>query len=442
MCENYCEICGKPILQYRSKLYCSKQCAKTGKKQKTQKTNLERYGCKNVFQNERIKEKSKVTLMKNYGVKNPSQSQNIKAKRGYSPYNYMHWVEKGFSEEEAKYQVKIRRPLNMQYWLNLGLNQQEAKQKLHQMHSNGLEKSIKLHGEIQGRLKQKKRIKKIKEGSKRCVQYWQLLGYSLQQSKSKVSQEQKRDLDYFIGIYGQQQGRKRHNLKIQKWIRTMELKDNEEKAIINEKKNVSDYYYLIEKYTPQEAILKMVQTYKVENRQNMQELLSCNTLQQLIDKIPKLLPLKEVTPVLNHSYIQKKFKITQKNLTDVLTEVYNRYGVNWFKRKQYGQEIEYQGIIFKSKSQFQIAKYLSKHSIEYVYQKPYIGSHRKKTDFYLPKYNCYIEYTGMMDMYDYTQNINKKKKLALQNGMNVFFSSSVSKIKEYIRRLNEKESNH
>jgi len=58
----------------------------------------------------------------------------------------------------------------------------------------------------------------------------------------------------------------------------MELKDNEEKAIINEKKNVSDYYYLIEKYTPQEAILKMVQTYKVENRQNMQELLSCNTL--------------------------------------------------------------------------------------------------------------------------------------------------------------------
>jgi hypothetical protein len=38
----------------------------------------------------------------------------------------------------------------------------------------------------------------------------------------------------------------------------MELKDNEEKAIINKKKNANDYYYLIEKYTPQEAILKMV----------------------------------------------------------------------------------------------------------------------------------------------------------------------------------------
>jgi hypothetical protein len=48
---------------------------------KRKQTNLTKYGCENVFQNEKIKENIKNLFIERYGVENPSQSEIIKEKK-------------------------------------------------------------------------------------------------------------------------------------------------------------------------------------------------------------------------------------------------------------------------------------------------------------------------------------------------------------------------
>jgi hypothetical protein len=50
-------------------------------REKITKTNIEKYGFENVFQNEKIKEKSKHTCLEKYGVENSSQIEEVKEKR-------------------------------------------------------------------------------------------------------------------------------------------------------------------------------------------------------------------------------------------------------------------------------------------------------------------------------------------------------------------------
>jgi len=80
-----CDICGKEKkLDYNSywrntkhltSLYsCSEKCGL----EKRDATNLEKYGSKNVFQNEKIKDKIKESYIKNLGVDHPSKSVVIK----------------------------------------------------------------------------------------------------------------------------------------------------------------------------------------------------------------------------------------------------------------------------------------------------------------------------------------------------------------------------
>lgn len=82
--ESECDICGNiKTLKYQDynkniskyKFYsCSRKCAQ----QKTENTNLKKYGVKNVLENDLIKSKIKETNIKKYGVDNPSKSEIVK----------------------------------------------------------------------------------------------------------------------------------------------------------------------------------------------------------------------------------------------------------------------------------------------------------------------------------------------------------------------------
>src|SRR6056297_2465365 len=63
--------------------YCSNKCATKSpdRLNNIKKTNLERYGCVNVFQSEKIKEKSKNTIQEKYNVDNISKLDEIKEKK-------------------------------------------------------------------------------------------------------------------------------------------------------------------------------------------------------------------------------------------------------------------------------------------------------------------------------------------------------------------------
>jgi hypothetical protein len=57
------------------------ECTEKNKREKTEETNLKRYGSKHLFNVEEVREKIKQTCIKNYNVENPSQSQIIKEKK-------------------------------------------------------------------------------------------------------------------------------------------------------------------------------------------------------------------------------------------------------------------------------------------------------------------------------------------------------------------------
>lgn len=90
----YCKFCGKPtsFLNYSDgfNTYCSPKCAKMSPdvKEKTKKTNLEKYGVENPFQNEGIKKRIKEVIQDKYGVDNVSQSEAIKQKKEETTFSH------------------------------------------------------------------------------------------------------------------------------------------------------------------------------------------------------------------------------------------------------------------------------------------------------------------------------------------------------------------
>lgn len=117
--EVQCDVCGNiKTMEYRTYLLNMKygfySCIKC-KNIKSNKTNLEKYGCENVFQNNDIKRKSKNTIINKYGVDNVSKSNVVKNKKIKT--NMKHWgtkwglsskiiIEKRFKTNLEKYGVK------------------------------------------------------------------------------------------------------------------------------------------------------------------------------------------------------------------------------------------------------------------------------------------------------------------------------------------------
>ena len=81
-----CPICGNRVkfVSYGVgyKKYCSGACVSKDRnvRNKTEQTNIKRYGVKNPFQSEQLKEKSKKTNLERYGTEYANQSENVKKK--------------------------------------------------------------------------------------------------------------------------------------------------------------------------------------------------------------------------------------------------------------------------------------------------------------------------------------------------------------------------
>jgi hypothetical protein len=90
-CVVQCDQCEKKYELCRSQVkdnlhFCSRFCVNLAKQpggkiaEKIKKTNLEKYGCENVFSSESIKKKIKSSLTEKYGVDNPQKSKEIKSR--------------------------------------------------------------------------------------------------------------------------------------------------------------------------------------------------------------------------------------------------------------------------------------------------------------------------------------------------------------------------
>ena len=136
-----------------------------------------------------------------------------------SAFSVKYWVERGLSEEESKQKIKEMKPNLIEYWLSRGFSVEESKLKteLHLMNTErafiikyGDEDGVKLF-----------RDKKVNEGiynSVRRVEYWVKKGFTIEESKIKVSGVQNTfSLKKFVEKNGDEEGKKIFTERQKKW---------------------------------------------------------------------------------------------------------------------------------------------------------------------------------------------------------------------------------
>lgn len=102
-------------------------------------------------------------------------------------------------------------------------------------------------------------------------------------------------------------------------------------------------------------------------------------------------------------------------------------------RRKYIISHPYQKNNYDSKKEEIIAEYFKNKNIIFVHNKiikvpkqfwifnlPFVYE-KIKPDFFLPEFNVYVEYCGLMDDEKYKQNYQRKKKLYLDNNLDVLW---------------------
>jgi hypothetical protein len=80
---------------------------------------------------------------------------------------------------------------------------------------------------------------KQKTISPRKIEHWINKGFDEKTAKQKLTLFQKRDLSFFISKYGDREGKQKHSNKTERWLNTLDMKNEEEKLLINKKRGVA-----------------------------------------------------------------------------------------------------------------------------------------------------------------------------------------------------------
>lgn len=136
------------------------------------------------------------------------------------------WVDRGYTEAEAVYQISIRRPNNVNYYLNKGHTLEESQLLVKQRQSKGGKTRSNLSADEKRKL------------TPRCIEFWIAKGLSSDDAQLKLSEHQATFTKVkCIEQYGEIEGGKIWQARQKKWQDTINSKSEEEKKTINEKKN-------------------------------------------------------------------------------------------------------------------------------------------------------------------------------------------------------------
>jgi len=345
-------------------------------------------------------------------------------------YQIKFWTDRGFSVDDAKYQISIRRPYNKNYWVHkygVGIGDE----KYYEFITNG---SLgKKHGNT-------RRIK-----NHRCVEYWVERGYSTEDAKKIISDKQSTfSLDSCIKKYGEDVGRKIFLDRQKKWQCTIKNKHATELTAINEKKTRSlqkiieqhgdDWirYYIDEKLKHNNEVSRIAKLC----------LEKFDTKDDLIHNFKNISDLyKNAYRVLRLVSVKYKFGIDDTNVADIYNKIIQTYGVSDHSPTQYGCKIKYNGVEYKSIGEFEIAKFLTESNYTFSYGKLYPNQKKYHYDFYIQNLDLYVEYTGMVGVSYYDIRLVNKKTMCLTHKFNVIFSNDVNEIKNRITCYGDKKNN-
>ena len=248
-----------------------------------------------------------------------------------------------------------------------------------------------------------KKLKNPEKYYNKCpkrVEYWMDKGFSVDESKLKVSESQKTfSKNICIEKYGEDEGIRVFNKRQKKWIKTLSLLENYDE--VQTKKNSYNYGFkdsieLINRSSFLECV-----------RKNIIKHLNSSSINEFVNKILDEIDYKsysDIHPYINSKIIQKHYNVDYASVK----QIFNEKTSDNLTRNIYGTPIYHNNIRFKSIKEYKIALWLESQSLHYIYEKQYPNS-KYKSDFYLPEKDIYIEYYGMLDK----KNENKLDKIQL-----------------------------
>jgi hypothetical protein len=175
---------------------------------------------------------------------------------------------------------------------------------------------------------------------------------------------------------------------------------------------------------------KFIEENSFKNKEEVKFFLSFPNYKDLIDYMIKNYRITDIIIYLKGKLISFYYESSFKEMFTYLTNI------NPYIRSKFGRMRYFNNHLCRSDGEFIIAKFLVENNIEYQYEKKYENS-IKRCDFYLTKYDFYIEYTGMSNIESFRVKYETKKEFCLKQGLDCIFSSNIEEIKNKIKEINE-----
>jgi len=294
--------------------------------------------------------------------------------------------------------------LNKEYWISRGWNNDEALSKIKEIQR----KNSNISQEKSKKLKEKDYLKWCESRTTK-KEYYLKKGLSEEESLEALSKRQCTfSLEKCINKYGDE------GLNI--WKNRQEKWYNKIKNY-NFDKNSSSSTYFKNKYG-NDWIIYAINKLSFINKEFIKNIIktSSNDFKKFLKEYSKyktIISLQDLYFLYNSNILLEFFNLTKNEMIDIIKKELN------IKILSFGNIRYFNGHICRSNGEYYIAKKLKENDITYIYEKKYTNSNYI-CDFYIPKYDLYVEYLGMIKS-DYTK----------KNHPEIYF--------KYVEKYNQKE---
>jgi len=327
-----------------------------------------------------------------------------------SIYRIETWLSKGYSEEEAQYQIKIRRSTNPEYFMvKFGISYDEA---VVMRDAKQKERSRKAHA---NKSKSDYRLK-----SPRCVEYWIKKGCTETEALNKVSEHQSTfSLIKCVEKYGELEGTRVWEQRQINWQNTLAQRSVEDIKESNNKKNNMILSTWVERCGERDGRAGYINHLI---KKNIPVIQSSNDLENYLKTVFNIqyryLPVKH--------FVKKYVKKHMTQLWDPPKDI-----VSWVEqllpfdstsqafKKSFGNKTHWcmylpDGKMLRSAKEIALHKLLEEGGLvygqDYFVDGFYPFGSSMRYDFYIPQKELYIEICGMMNVEEYKQKMLFKRQ--------------------------------
>jgi hypothetical protein len=236
-------------------------------------------------------------------------------------------------------------------------------------------------------INKKNNPEKYYESTSTRKEYWMKKGFSEEEAKNIISKRQSTfSREKCIEKYGYEKGIIIFNERQKKWINS--LVSNNDMTSIHKRQNSYDYSKDIN------SLVKRT-TFNEITKQIIIEGFLFDDISKFVDYVINKIDIKTVQDILayvNSRLVQHRYNVNHSIIKKIFYDKISGILHNGY----YGNMIYDNGIRYKSVKEYKLSQFLKRNNIKFDYEKRYPDS-RFISDFYLPEYDIYIEYYGMLD---------------------------------------------